>query len=117
MTLIEDIRIDAEAIEHALHDGILADLGLLPDAQVTAAIAAVASQARLLPGGLALLLAGDYFDDPGAFVRRMNNALYRAAQIRGSEDLYPQLRLRQPPPARGHAAQTNAAPDGGEIDE
>ncbi len=91
MTPIDEIRTDAEAIEHAVHDGTLVSLGLLPDVDVLVAIASVTTEARLLPGGLGALMAGDYADDPGAFCRRMRNALWRAAQIHQAEDLYPQL--------------------------
>ncbi len=91
MTLIDDIRTSGEAIEHALHEGRLAFLGLLPDSDVLRAMVLVAEEARLVPGGLATLMAGDYDDDPAAFCRRMHTALFRAAQMHRAVELYPQL--------------------------
>jgi hypothetical protein len=91
MTLTEEIYADAEAIEHALHERLIADLGLLPDADVLRAIAIVAAQAAPLPGALGALVAADYADDPAAFARRMHAALWRAAQLHGAEALYPAL--------------------------
>lgn len=90
MTLLDETRA-AEAIEHAEHVGLLIHPELLPDTDVLAAIALVAQQAELLPGGLAALLAGDYADDPAAFCLRMRRALGLAAHIHHAEDQYPAL--------------------------
>lgn len=91
MTLIDDIRTSGEAIEHALHEGRIAFLGLLPDSDVLRAMVLVAEEARLVPGGLATLMAGDYADSPEQFCRRMHNALWRAAQMHHAEDRYAEL--------------------------
>lgn len=81
MTLTDQSCANAEAIERALHEGLLPAAGVLPDAVLTAAIAAVAREAGAVPGGLGALLAGDYDANPEAFCRRMHAALRLAAQI------------------------------------
>lgn len=81
MTLTEIVTANAEAIERALHEGLLPGAGALPNIVITEAIAAVAREAGAVPGGLRALLAGDYDDDPAAFCRRMHAALRLAAQI------------------------------------
>lgn len=91
MTLIDDIRTSAEAIEHAMHEGRIAFLGLLPDSEVLRAMVLVAEQARPLPGGLGALMAADYAENPEGFCRRMHAALYRAAEMHRAVELYPQL--------------------------
>jgi len=84
MTTLDAIRADAEAIEHALCAGLLDTAAVdLPDADVVAAIAAVAREADLAPGGLAALFADDYFRDPQAWSRRMHTALALAGRING----------------------------------
>jgi hypothetical protein len=81
-TTLDAFRSDAEAIEHAVVVGLLdGAAGDLPDAQVIAAIAAVAREARLAPGGLAALFAEDYWHDPDAFARRMHTALALAEHL------------------------------------
>lgn len=85
MTTLDEIRADAEAIEHALCEGLLDPATDLPDADVIAAIAAVAREADLAPGGLAALFAEDYFRSPDAFCRRMHTALALAGRINHAE--------------------------------
>jgi len=85
MTILDGIRTyAAEAIEHALCAGLLDTAAAdLPAADVVAAIAAVAREADLAPGGLAALFADDYWRDRDAFCRRMNTALQLAGRING----------------------------------
>lgn len=86
MTTLDAIRSDAEAIEHALVAGLLEARTDLPDADVVAAIAAVAREANLAPGGLAALFADDYFRDPEAWARRMHTALALAEHLNHIDD-------------------------------
>jgi hypothetical protein len=81
-TTLDAFRSDAEAIEHAVVVGLLdGAAGDLPDAQVIAAIAAVARDADREPGGLWALFADDYFRDPPGFCRRMHTALALAEHL------------------------------------
>lgn len=81
-----EVVIGAEAIEHALHLGLIANLEQRSDREVVDAIAAVAREAADVPGGLAALFAADYADDPGAFPARMNAALTRSAHMHHDEN-------------------------------
>jgi hypothetical protein len=85
-TTLDAIHADAEAIEHALVAGLLTDATDLPDADVVAAIALVAREANLAPGGLAALFADDYWHDPEAWARRMHTALALAEHLNHLED-------------------------------
>jgi hypothetical protein len=80
-TTLDAIHADAEAIEHALVAGLLTDATEVPDSDVVAAIALVAREARLAPGGLAALFAEDYWACPEAFARRMHTALALAEHL------------------------------------
>lgn len=91
MTTLDAIRSDAEAIEHALVEGLLEARTDLPDSDVVAAIAAVAREARVAPGGLSALFAEDYWADPDAFCRRMRHALALAEHLNHAEDQWPAL--------------------------
>lgn len=106
MSLVEVPRVDpllfamvevhADAIEHAVHEGRLVDLGLRSDAEVFAQVEVSLVQAAQRAGSsgsraMAALAAADYCDDPGAFAARRRAALWRSCQLHGCEDLYWQL--------------------------
>lgn len=86
---------DADAIEHAMHEGRLYDLGLRTDTQVREQIAVSLAQARDLlgdgPDAIAGLAAADYCDHPAGFAGRRRSALWRACQLHGAEWLWWQL--------------------------
>lgn len=102
MTTLDEIRSDAEAIEHALCEGLLSERDDLPDADVVNAIAVVAREARLAPGGLAALFAEDYWRDAQAWARRMHTALALAAHLHHAEDQYPALTRAEENGGNGH---------------
>lgn len=90
------VEVHADAIEHAMHEGRLVDLGLCTDAQVFAQVEVSLAQAAQRAGfagarAMAALSAADYCDDPGAFAPRRKAALWRSCQLHGCEDLYWQL--------------------------
>jgi len=89
--VLDEVRADARAIEHAVHAGQLPALGLVSDTAVAAQIAWSRLEAERAPGGLPALLTADYDDNPGAFPRRMLGALWRSAQIHGAEALWGEL--------------------------
>lgn len=86
------IHADVEAIERALCEGLLTDSVDLPDAEVVAAIAAVAREARPAPGGLAALFAEDYWRDPQAWSQRMHTALALAAHLNHNDQTNGEVR-------------------------
>ncbi len=85
MNLLDLVRDDAEAIEHAIHTGLLPDPAC-PLMELAGIVAAVRDQARLTPGGIPALCAADYCDEPALFPRRMNEALHRAALFNDLDD-------------------------------
>jgi hypothetical protein len=96
MTALTDtlavIRDDAEAIEHAIHDGRLTPHGiLLAGTEVVLEIAESRAQGARTPGGLPTLVAADYADNPAAFCARMRTALALAAQLHHAPQLLPML--------------------------
>lgn len=90
MTTLAEIH-TAEAIEHVLCASLLDARAELPAADVVAAIAAAARDARIARDGLAAAFADDYWRDPAAFCRRMERALSLAAHINHAEAEYPAL--------------------------
>ncbi|MBS2962623.1 hypothetical protein KGA66_06160 [Actinocrinis puniceicyclus] len=82
------VELDADAIEHAMHEERLVDLGLCSDAQVREQIAVSVAQAGGGEHAMAALAAADYCDAPEAYARRRQAALWRACQLHGREDLY-----------------------------
>lgn len=82
---------DAEAIEHALHERLLRDLGYRSDAEVVIAIAEVRAEAEARALTVAALAAGDYADDEHAWPTRWSAALWRSCQIHHAESLWGQL--------------------------
>lgn len=90
--LFARVEVDADAIEHAMHEERLVDLGLRTDVEVCEQIAVSLAQAVAMAGegprAMAALAAADYCDDPGAFAPRRRAALWRSCQLHGCEDLY-----------------------------
>lgn len=91
MTTLDEIRDDAEAIEHALHEQLLRDLGLRTDAEVVLAIAEVRAEAAQRSLSLAEVAAYDYADNEAAWPPRWCAALWRSCQIHHAQDQYPAL--------------------------
>lgn len=95
------VEVHADAIEHALHEGRLVDLGLRTDAEVFAQVEVSLAQAARLAGGagaraMAALAAADYCDDPAPFAARRRAALWRSCQLHGCEELYWRMSGLQP---------------------
>lgn len=89
---LAEIRADAGAIEHAMHEGRLTPRGIrLAGTEVVLEIAISNCQASGVPGGLPALVAADYADDPLAFCARMRTALCLSAQLHGATALLPML--------------------------
>ncbi|MGH3415312.1 MAG: hypothetical protein ACRDVE_10165 [Actinocrinis sp.] len=86
------VELHADAIEHAMHEGRLADVGLRTDDEVAAQIEVSITQARTRLGdrvsAMAALAAADYCEDPTAFVERRRAALWRSCQMHGCEQLF-----------------------------
>lgn len=97
---------DADAIEHALYEGRLANLGLRTDDEVSAQIAVSLSEAGPAVNAMAALAAADYCENPSAFAPRRWAALWRACQLHGCEDLY--WALQGPDPAAPGAPRLSA---------
>lgn len=93
------VQRNADAIEHALHQGRLTDLGLCSDAEVLEQIQASLDEAGVGRYAMAALAAADYCDSPelpALFTRRRQAALWRACQLLGVEDEYWTLIGRSP---------------------
>jgi len=87
------VEVHADAIEHAMHEGRLVNLGLRSDAQVREQVkVSLAQAAKRAPQAgaraMAALAAADYCDDPKAFAPRRQAALWRSCLLHGCEDLY-----------------------------
>jgi len=96
--LFQVVERDADAIEHAMHEDRLANLGLRSDDEVRAQIAVSLAEAGLGERAMAALAAADYCDDPALFAPRRWAALWRACQLHGCEALY--WTLQGPDPAQ-----------------
>ena len=79
---------DADAIEHALYEGRLFNLGLRSDAEVSEQIDVNLAEAGPGTYAMAALAAADYCENPQEFAPRRWAALWRACQLHGCEDLY-----------------------------
>lgn len=89
---------DADAIEHAMHEGRLFNLGLRSDEEVRAQIQVSLQEAGDGERAMAALAAADYCENPEAFAPRRWTALWRACLLHGCEDLY--WTLHGPDPAQ-----------------
>lgn len=89
--LLQAIRDDAGALEHAAHLGHLPNLTTAPDTDLVESIAWAHHAADALPGGLPGAVAADCEDNPGAFCLRMLDALWRSAQLHGAAQRWPEL--------------------------
>jgi hypothetical protein len=94
--LLPVLQRNVDAIEHALHQGRLVDLGLRTDTQVREQIGVSLAEAGIGRFAMAALAAADYDDNPPAFARRRQAALWRACQLHGCEDEYWRLVGRSP---------------------
>lgn len=79
---------DAEAIEHALYERLLVNLGYRSDAEVVMAIAEVRAEAEARCLTVAALAAGDYAESESAWPVRWSAALWRSCQIHHAEELW-----------------------------
>ena len=86
--LFARVERDADAIEHAMHERRLVDLGLRSDAEVREQIQISLAQAGRGERAMAALAAADFLDDPALFAPRRKAALWRSCQINGREELY-----------------------------